>query len=164
MSDTLTDSRRFRVLAVVDDFTRECLSLVADTSLSGGRAGRELDAIVARRGRPLSIVSDNGAELTSVAILRWPQEACVEWHYIAPGKLSRMRSPNPLLAGCATTTAFVVLIESAACTAFQPIRWSAKDTDETIRQVKAHNVAWKAVCLPENNLSGGAGRAPIPEP
>ena len=52
VSDTLTDSRRFRMLAVVDDFTRECLALVADTSLSGVRVGRELDAIIARRGRP----------------------------------------------------------------------------------------------------------------
>jgi putative transposase len=86
VSDTLTGGRRFRMLAVVDDFTRECLALVADTSLSGGRVGRELDAIVERRGRPLSIVSDNGTELTSMAILRWSQEACVEWHYIAPGK------------------------------------------------------------------------------
>ena len=74
------------MLAVVDDFTRECLALVADTSLSGVRVGRELDAIVARRGRPLSIVSDNGTELTSMAILRWSQEMQIDWHYIAPGK------------------------------------------------------------------------------
>jgi putative transposase len=86
VSDMLTDGRRFRILAVVDDFTRECLCLVADTSLSGQRVARELDAIIARRGRPLSCVSDNGTELTSVAILRWSQEARVDWHYIAPGK------------------------------------------------------------------------------
>ncbi len=47
VSDTLTDGRRFRVLCVVDDFTRECLGLVADTSLSGRRLVRELDAIAA---------------------------------------------------------------------------------------------------------------------
>jgi putative transposase len=86
VSDTLTDSRRFRMLAVVDDFTRECLALVADTSLSGVRVGRELDAIISRRGRPQSIVSDNGTELTSTAILRWSQEIQIHWHYIAPGK------------------------------------------------------------------------------
>jgi len=86
VSDTLTDSRRFRMLAVVDDFTRECLALVADTSLSGVRVGRELDLIIARRGRPQTIVSDNGTELTSMAILRWSQDTSVEWHYIAPGK------------------------------------------------------------------------------
>jgi putative transposase len=57
---TLSDGRRFRILAVVDDFSRECLALVADTSLSGLRVGRELDAIVARRGKPVACVSDNG--------------------------------------------------------------------------------------------------------
>ena len=86
LSDTLTDGRRFRILAVVDDFTRECLCLVADTSLSGTRVARELDAIIAQRGRPLLCVSDNGTELTSMAILRWCQESGTEWHYIAPGK------------------------------------------------------------------------------
>jgi putative transposase len=86
VSDALTDGRRFRVLAVVDDYTRECLALVADTSLSGIRVVRELDAIIARRGRPSAIVSDNGTELTSMAILRWCQQTGVEWHYIAPGK------------------------------------------------------------------------------
>jgi putative transposase len=85
-SDALADGRRFRILAVVDDFSRECLCLVADTSLSGGRVARELDAVIAARGRPLSCVSDNGTELTSMAILKWSQERQVAWHYIAPGK------------------------------------------------------------------------------
>jgi putative transposase len=86
VSDALSDGRRFRILVVVDDFTRECLCLVADTSLSGGRVVRELDAIITVRGRPRSIISDNGTELTSLAILRWSQQTSVEWHYIAPGK------------------------------------------------------------------------------
>ena len=71
---------------MVDDVTRECLPLVTDTSLSGRRVGRELDAIIAARGKPAACVSDNGTELTSMAILRWSQESAVEWHYIAPGK------------------------------------------------------------------------------
>lgn len=86
VSDALTDGRRFRILAVVDDFTRECLALVADTSLSGLRVVRELDAIIARRGQPQTIVSDNGTELTSMAILAWSQRTAIGWHYIAPGK------------------------------------------------------------------------------
>jgi putative transposase len=86
LHDQLSDGRRFRILAVVDDFTRECLALVADTSLSGLRVGRELDAIIAQRGKPATCVSDNGTELTSMAILRWCQDTGVEWHYIAPGK------------------------------------------------------------------------------
>jgi len=86
VSDTLTDGRRFRVLCVVDDFTRECLALVADTSLSGRRVVRELDAIATGRGYPASVVSDNGTELTSSAVLAWSQDRGVGWHYIAPGK------------------------------------------------------------------------------
>lgn len=71
VSDAFTDGRRFRMLTVVDDHTRECLALVADTSLSGGRVVRELDAIIAGRGQPLTVVSDNGTEFTNMAILRW---------------------------------------------------------------------------------------------
>jgi putative transposase len=86
LSDAMIDGRRFRILAVVDDFTRECLVLIADTSLPGLRVARELDALIAIRGRPAMIVSDNGTELTSMAMLRWSQDRQVEWHYIAPGK------------------------------------------------------------------------------
>jgi putative transposase len=59
VSDTFTDGRRFRVLAVVDDYTRECLALIADTSLSGLRVVRELDAIIRWRGVPGHVRSDN---------------------------------------------------------------------------------------------------------
>lgn len=86
VSDALVHGRRFRILTVVDDFTRECLATIADTSLSGVRVIRELDRVAECRGYPCMIVSDNGSELTSNAMLRWQQERGVEWHYIAPGK------------------------------------------------------------------------------
>jgi putative transposase len=86
VSDQMTDGRRFRILTVIDNCTRECLGLVADTSLSGRRVARELDAIILRRGRPETIISDNGTEYTSNAILAWADDAGVGWHYIAPGK------------------------------------------------------------------------------
>jgi putative transposase len=55
--------------------------------LSGIRVARELDALIARRGRPpKGCVSDNGTELTGKAILKWTQMRDVDWHYIAPGK------------------------------------------------------------------------------
>jgi len=86
VSDQMTDGRRFRILTVIDNCTRECLALVADTSLSGRRVARELDNIVRQRGRPGAIVSDNGTEYTSNAILGWADDTGVDWHYIAPGK------------------------------------------------------------------------------
>ncbi len=67
-----------------DDCTRECLALVADTSIGGRRVARELDAIIGWRGKPATIVSDNGTELTSNAILEWADQRKVGWHHIAP--------------------------------------------------------------------------------
>lgn len=86
MSDQLSDGQRFRVLCVVDDCTREALATVVDRSMSGARMTRELDNLIRRRGRPDMIVSDNGTEMTSHAVLRWCQDTGVGWHYIAPGK------------------------------------------------------------------------------
>ncbi|WP_086000132.1 IS3 family transposase [Novosphingobium sp. AP12] len=84
--DQMVSGRRFRVLNVVDDVTRECLAAVPDTSISGHRVVRELTQLIAQRGKPGMIVSDNGTELTSNAVLAWCGELGVEWHYIAPGR------------------------------------------------------------------------------
>ena len=86
VSDSLSCGRRFRILNVIDDFSRECLAAVVDTSLSGERVARELDRIAEMRGYPCMVVSDNGTELTSNAILKWQEDRKVDWHYIAPGK------------------------------------------------------------------------------
>ena len=86
MADTFGASRKFRILAVIDDCCRESLCLVADTSISGARVARELDALVRIYGKPACIVSDNGTEFTSRAILKWADQNDVAWHYIDPGK------------------------------------------------------------------------------
>ena len=86
VSDALIDGHRFRILAVIDDFSRECLATVVDNSISGIRVARELDRIAGVRGYPCLVVSDNGTELTSNAMLKWQQERGVGWHYIQPGK------------------------------------------------------------------------------
>jgi len=85
VADALSDGRRFRILCVVDDFSRECLATVVDTSLGGVRVVRELDRLTAERALPRMVVSDNGTELTSCAVLRWATGR-LEWHYIEPGK------------------------------------------------------------------------------
>ena len=86
LSDTFGACRKFRILAVNDDCCRENLALIADTSISGARVARELDALVRIYGKPACIVSDNGTEFTSKAILKWANANGVEWHYIDPGK------------------------------------------------------------------------------
>ena len=84
--DQLAQGRRFRILNVVDDVTRECLAAIPDTSISGKRVARELTTLISTRGKPGMIVSDNGTEFTPNAILGWAKDQAVEWHYIAPGR------------------------------------------------------------------------------
>ena len=84
--DQFASGRRFRVLNIVDDVTRECLAAVPDTSISGKRVARELTQLIEQRGKPSMIVSDNGTEFTSNAVLSWAAERRIDWHYIAPGK------------------------------------------------------------------------------
>jgi putative transposase len=84
--DQFACGRCFRILNVVDDVTRECPAAIPDTSISGRRVARELTTLVERRGKPGMIVSDNGTELTSNAILSWSKDHKVEWHHITPGR------------------------------------------------------------------------------
>ena len=102
MHDQLANGRRFRVLNVVDDITRERLAAVVDTSISGRRVVRELAVLVAERGRPTTIVSDNGTEPTSNAVLTWSGEAGVGWHCTAPGR-SKTATSRASTAACGTS-------------------------------------------------------------
>ncbi len=74
VNDQFANGQRFRVLDVVDDITRECLAAIPDTSIPERRVARGLTALIERRGKPDMIVSDNGTELSSDAILRWCSE------------------------------------------------------------------------------------------
>ena len=86
MSDAFDDGRRFRILGVMDQYGRQCLDLTADTSISGRRVARELDRLIEHYGKPAVIVSDNGTEFTSKAVLQWASDNKIDWHYITPGK------------------------------------------------------------------------------
>src|SRR5258707_1397586 len=92
--------RRFRILTVVDDCTREGLALVADTSVSGVRVARELDRLMIERGKPKMVVSDNGSELTGNAILTWADHTRVAWHYMRRANPCRMPLSRASTAGC----------------------------------------------------------------
>jgi putative transposase len=84
--DQMACGRRFRILNILDDVTKECLAAIADTSISGKRIARALTALIARRGKPELMVSDHGTEFTSNAMLAWTREHQIAWHFIAPGK------------------------------------------------------------------------------
>lgn len=85
VSDQLANSRQFRLLNVIDGFNSGCLATVPDLCLLGLRVIWELKAIMAWRGKPAMIVSDNGTELTCNAVLRRAADHWIEWHYIALG-------------------------------------------------------------------------------
>lgn len=84
--DQLAGGRRFRVLNVVDDHSRVCVGQVVDLSISGARMTRELDRMIEERGRPNTIVMDNGPEMTSKAMFFWARERRIRLHFIQPGK------------------------------------------------------------------------------
>ena len=109
MSDTFGACRRFRILAVNDDCCRENLALIADTSISGARVARELDALVRIYGKPAYIVSDNGTEFTSKAILNrrsakrnGPTRTASNGTISTPASHSRTATSSRSTAACAT--------------------------------------------------------------
>jgi putative transposase len=84
VSDALSDGRGFRILCILDDFSRECLAAVVDTRQRRTPDFRELERLAIERALPQVVVSDNGTELTSGAVLRWATRK-LAWHYIEPG-------------------------------------------------------------------------------
>jgi putative transposase len=82
----LLDGRWFRVLTVVDQFTRECLLLLADSSLTGHKVALALSQVVAERGAPVSITVDNGTEFYSRAMEAWAYQYGVQLDFIRPGR------------------------------------------------------------------------------
>ena len=86
VSDQLSNGRRFRVLNLVDDFTREIVGQLVDSSISGHQVARMLNQLSETRGLPGSIVCDNGPEFTSKALFLWSEETQVKLQFIQPGK------------------------------------------------------------------------------
>jgi putative transposase len=79
--DSLRDGHRFRALTIVDDFSRECPAIAADTSISGQRVVRVLEELSQCTGLPQVLVLDNGPEFTSKAMLCWAEERGVKLHF-----------------------------------------------------------------------------------
>lgn len=86
VSDQLANGRRFRVLNIVDDYSRACVSQLVDTSICGERLAHFLDELSLTRPLPKRIVLENGPELTSKAMCLWSRQHRVKLHFIQPGK------------------------------------------------------------------------------
>lgn len=86
MSERVADGRWFRILTVVDQFTRECLCLLADQSLTGEKVAQALEPIVTQRGAPRSITVDNGSEFASRVMDAWAYRHGIQLDFIRPGK------------------------------------------------------------------------------
>ena len=86
VSDQLSNGRRFRVLNIVDDYSRICVGQVVDFSISGARLVRYLDQLKSERGLPSTLVLDNGPEFTGKALFFWSKANGVKLHFIQPGK------------------------------------------------------------------------------
>ena len=86
MSDQLATGRRFRILNIVDDYSRECVAQIVDVSITGQRVSRLLDRLAVERGRPEAITVDNGPEFRGKAMALWSRRTGVALRYIQPGK------------------------------------------------------------------------------
>lgn len=86
LSDQLANGRRFRVLNVVDDFSREVVGQLVSVSISGHQVARFLTRIREERGTPRKIICDNGTEFTSKTMFFWSKETGVTLGFIQPGK------------------------------------------------------------------------------
>ncbi|CCB91987.1 insertion element IS407 uncharacterized 31.7 kDa protein [Waddlia chondrophila 2032/99] len=86
MHDALAEGRRIRLMTVIDTYTRECLHIEVDTSINGRKVTEILQRLVEANGKPKTILSDNGTEFTSNAVLRWSNQVEIDWQYIEPGK------------------------------------------------------------------------------
>ena len=88
VAEQLMDGRRFRLLTVVDDCTRECRGILVEFSMGGLRVSRFLDDLIRIHGRPTALLTDNGSEFTSRAMFHWVHQHAIDLCFIEPGKPS----------------------------------------------------------------------------
>jgi len=86
VSDSTVSGRRFRALAIVDNYSRECPAIEVDTSLGGARVVGVLERLAETRGLPESITVDNGPEFAGKAMDEWAYRRGVKLNFIRPGK------------------------------------------------------------------------------
>jgi putative transposase len=152
LCDALATGRTVRILSIVDNFTRECLALEADTSFASQRVTRVLDDVISRRGNPKALRMDNGPELTSRHFLAWCMERKIAMHHIQPGKPmqnghiesfnGRLRDECLMQTGFAICSKLVIRSLSGV----------------TITTVRAHTAVWPTGHRASSRTSGNALR------
>jgi putative transposase len=83
--DQSDDGRRLKMMPIVDEYTRECLSVEVERSITAEDVVGRLEALFGERGEPAFIRSDNGPEFVAEAVKRWLSLCGVETLYIEPG-------------------------------------------------------------------------------
>ena len=86
VTDSIATGWRFRALAIIDDYSRECLAIEVDTSLGGRRVVGVLERLAETRGLPEVITADNGPEFAGRALDEWAYRKGVKLNFIRPGK------------------------------------------------------------------------------
>lgn len=89
MHDALYNGKKVKILNVIEEFNREALAMEPDTSLSSKRVIEILDRIIEKKGKPLSIKTDNGPEFISHIFLDWCHKKRIQHQFIQPGKPSQ---------------------------------------------------------------------------
>jgi transposase InsO family protein len=84
VQDRTADGRPFRMLVVLDEYTRECLTIEVQRNFGGEDVVAFLDELTAIRGAPAHVRSDNGPEFISAAVKKWCEESGTETLYIDP--------------------------------------------------------------------------------
>ena len=161
----LADGRVFRILVIMDVFSRECLALEIDTSINGRRVARVLDRLKEQRGLPQVLGSDNGPEFRSRHMDQWAYENKVKLHFIKPGtptqnafieSLNSQIRKRLLDAHCFINLAEVRYRAEEWRTTYNTIQRHGSLGKKTPEQFAAHaqlqsGIQWRWLSLNENN-------------
>ena len=153
VTERLENGRYFRVLTLIDQYTRECLQLWADVSLTGQKVVFCLQRLALNRGLPLAITVDNGAEFCSRAMDAWAYQTGVKLDFIRPGRPAEMASSRASTVGSGTN-ASTSISSSASWTLGINLNPGVTTTLPSDRMAR-----W-AICLRQNTPSAPCGRSP----